>query len=73
VQWAAPADRLTALAGSVVERIAELSPAALAACKRCFSAADAHLGSGMLIELLETHKLFNAADTRKRVKAFLDR
>jgi len=73
VQWAAPADRLTALAGSVVERIAELSPAALAACKRCFSAADAPLGSGMLIELLETHKLFNAADTRKRVEAFLDR
>jgi hypothetical protein len=53
--------------------IATLSPAAQAACKHCFSAADATIGSGMLIELLETHKLFNAADTRKRGKAFLDK
>ncbi len=27
----------------------------------------------MLIEPQETHKLFNAADTRKRGKAFLDK
>ena len=27
----------------------------------------------MLIELLETHKLFNTADTRNRVRAFLDK
>jgi len=58
---------------SVADRIAALSPAALAACKHCFSAADAPIGSGMLIELLETHKLFNTADTRNRVKAFLDK
>jgi hypothetical protein len=50
-----------------------MSPAALAACKHCFSAADAALHDGMLIELLETHKLLNTADTRKRVAAFLDR
>jgi enoyl-CoA hydratase len=73
VQWAVPDDQLTAFANSVADRIATLSPAALAACKHCFSAADASIGSGMLIELLETHKLFNAADTRKRVKAFLDK
>ncbi len=73
VQWSAPADQLSAFADSVVQRIAALSPAALAASKHCFSAADAHLGAGMLIELLETHKLFNAADTRKRVREFLDR
>jgi enoyl-CoA hydratase len=73
VQWAVPDDQLTAFANSVADRIATLSPAALAACKHCFSAADASIGPGMLIELLETHKLFNAADTRKRVKAFLDK
>ena len=73
VQWAVPDDQLTAFASGVADRIATLSPAALAACKHCFSAADAPIGSGMLIELLETHKLFNAADTRKRVKAFLDK
>ncbi len=73
VQWAVPDEQLTPFANGVVDRIAALSPAALAACKHCFSAADAPIGSGMLIELLETHKLFNAADTRKRVKAFLDK
>ena len=73
MQWAVPDDQLTAFANGVAGRIAALSPAALAACKHCFSAADAPIGSGMLIELLETHKLFNAADTRNRVKAFLDK
>ena len=73
VQWAVPDNQLTVFANGVADRIATLSPAALAACKHCFSAADAPIGSGMLIELLETHKLFNAADTRKRVKAFLDK
>ncbi len=73
VQWTAPADQLAAFARSVVERVAQLSPAALAACKRCFSAADARLDAGMLIELQETHKLFDAAETRKSVRAFLDR
>ena len=73
VQWAEPDDQLAAFADSVADRIAALSPAALAACKHCFSAADAPIGSGMLIELLETHKLFNTADTRNRVKAFLDK
>ncbi len=73
VQWAAPAEQLAAFTRGVVDRIAALSPAALAACKRCLRAVDVHLDSGMLIELLETYKLFNAAETRKRVKAFLDK
>jgi len=73
VQWAVPDSQLTVFANGVADRIATLSPAALAACKHCFSAVDAPIGSGMLIELLETHKLFNAADTRRRVKAFLDK
>jgi len=37
------------------------------------SAVHREWSSGMLIELLETHKPFNAADTRNRVKAFLDK
>jgi enoyl-CoA hydratase/carnithine racemase len=73
VQWAVPDEQLTAFANGVAGRIAALSPAALAACKHCFSAVDAQISSGMLIELLETHKLFNTADTRNRVKAFLDK
>jgi enoyl-CoA hydratase len=73
VQWAVPDDQLTAFTSSVADRIAGLSPGSLAACKHCFSAIDAQINSGMLIELLETYKLFNAADTRNRVKAFLDK
>jgi hypothetical protein len=37
------------------------------------NAVNREWSSGMLIELLETHKPFNAADTRNRVKAFLDK
>lgn len=73
VQWAVPAADLPAFARALAERVASMSPSALAACKRCFSAADAELDSGMLIELLETHKLLNTGDTRRRVAAFLDR
>jgi len=73
VQWAVPAAELEAFTLALAERVGTMSPKALAACKRCFSAADAELGSGMLIELLETHKLLNAGDTRRRVAAFLDR
>ncbi|WP_293425088.1 enoyl-CoA hydratase/isomerase family protein [Phreatobacter sp.] len=73
VQWAVPADELEAFARALAERVATMSPKALAACKRCFSAADAELSAGMLIELLETHKLLNTGDTRGRIAAFLDR
>ncbi len=73
VQWAVPTGELAARACELAHRTAALSPAALAASKRCFGAADQHLGPGMLIELLETNRLFNHADTRRRVSAFLDR
>jgi enoyl-CoA hydratase/carnithine racemase len=73
VQWVVPAAEIVAFTREIAERIVTMSPAALAACKHCFSAADAALHDGMLIELLETHKLLNTADTRKRVAAFLDR
>jgi enoyl-CoA hydratase len=73
VQWAAPAAELGALTTEIVGRLTSMSPSALAAIKHCFSAADARLETGMLIELLETHKLLHAPDTRRRVAAFLDR
>jgi enoyl-CoA hydratase/carnithine racemase len=72
VQWAVPADQLASFTADQVERIAAMSPKALAACKRCFGASDGDLGAGLTIELLETHRLLNTADTRKRVAAFLD-
>jgi enoyl-CoA hydratase len=73
IQWAVPADELSTFVDALADRIAAASPAALAACKRCLMAADASLGPGMLIELLETHRLLNTADTRTRVQAFLQK
>jgi enoyl-CoA hydratase/carnithine racemase len=73
VQWVAPATELGPLTAEIVGKLAAMSPGALAAIKHCFSAADARLDSGMLIELLETHKLLHTPDTRQRVAAFLDR
>jgi enoyl-CoA hydratase/carnithine racemase len=73
VQWVVPATEIAGFAREIAGRLVGMSPAALAACKHCFSAADAALHDGMLIELLETHRLLNTADTRKRVAAFLDR
>ena len=73
VQWAVPAAELAAFADATARRIATLSPAALAACKRCFGVIDARLDPGLLVERLETRKLLNTPDTRSRVAAFLDR
>lgn len=73
VQWAVPAADLGARVQEIANHVASMSPAALAACKRCFAAIDANLEAGMLIELLETHRLFNNSDTRQRVSAFLTR
>ena len=73
VQWAVPAAELAAFAEATAQRIAALSPGALAACKRCFGVIDASLDPGLLVERLETRKLLDTPDTRSRVAAFLDR
>jgi len=73
VQWSAPDAELPGFAAGLAERIGGLSPAALAAAKRCIGAATDAIGTGLLIERLETLSLFNHDDTRARVRAFLER
>lgn len=72
-QWSAPLDALPARAGEIARRIAALSPAGLAACKRCLRAGEDALQTGLLIERLETERLLHHPDTRRRVSSFLER
>lgn len=71
VQWAVPDAELEGFAAATVARIAGLSPAALAAAKRCIAVQEAAIDTGLLVERLETHRLYDNDDTRARVQAFL--
>ncbi|EJW11387.1 Enoyl-CoA hydratase [Rhodovulum sp. PH10] len=72
VQWAVPDAELTAFAAATVGQIAGLSGTALAAAKRCIAAPEAPIDTGLLIERLETQRLYENQDTRDRVHAFLN-
>jgi enoyl-CoA hydratase/carnithine racemase len=72
VQWAAPRAELASRAYELVQRVAALPSAALAACKECITAAGEPGRSGYTLELEHTRRRFMAADTQQRVAAFLD-
>lgn len=71
VQWSAPDADLPAFAAKIVAQIAALSPAALAASKRCIAMREEAIDGGLLVEQLETRRLYDNPDTRERVRAFL--
>ncbi|MBI4290719.1 MAG: enoyl-CoA hydratase/isomerase family protein [Betaproteobacteria bacterium] len=71
--WAAPAEGVQAAARAVVERIAELPQAALAACKRCIAAALDAAQNGFEKEIEATAMLLASAETRQRVHRFLNK
>jgi enoyl-CoA hydratase len=73
VQWAVPAVGLDDFARQVAGSVMAMSPHGLAACKKCMAVADGSLLPGMAVELLETRRLLNNSDTRRRVSDFLDR
>jgi enoyl-CoA hydratase/carnithine racemase len=73
VQWARPGDELAAFAAGIAARHAEMPKAALAAAKRCISAATEPLRDGYAEELRETRRLYTRPDTRRRVSDFLAR
>ncbi len=73
VQWAVPAAGLDGFALQLAQRVAALSPHALAACKQCLGVADGSSQHGMAVELHLTAALFAHADTRQRVNDFLQR
>jgi enoyl-CoA hydratase/carnithine racemase len=71
VQWAVPRAELAPRAAEIVRGIANLPAAALAASKACIAAAGDSGRGGYTDELEFTRLLFNNAETRKRVQAFL--
>lgn len=71
--WHAPRAELEGLAQSIVGRIAELPPSALAACKRCIAAAVTPGLDGFAAELEETAMLYALPETQDRVRRFLEK
>jgi len=69
--WVAPQAELEAFTRALVERVAQLPPATLAACKRCIGAALDAQTDGFALELAETRRLYAAPETQRRVKRFL--
>lgn len=71
VHWSAPRAELAARAAEIAKRIADLPPAALAACKTCIAAAGEPGRGGYTDELNFTRLLLTNSETQKRVQAFL--
>lgn len=73
VHWSVPRAGLADQAAELVQRLAVLPPATLAANKKCIAAARDDAVNGYELELTETRKLHDNAETRRRIKAFLDK
>ena len=73
VHWSAPREALPAFAEQQVQRLAGLPAAALAANKRCLAASLDDSINGYELELTETRKLHDNAETKRRIKAFLEK
>ena len=71
VHWSVPRDVLAAKARELAERVAALPSAALAACKRCISAAGKPDHDGYGMELAATEDLLASERTQALVRAFL--
>lgn len=71
VHWSAPRAELPARAAEIAKRIADLPPAALAACKACIAAAGQPGRGGYTDELEFTRSLLTNPETQRRVTAFL--
>ena len=73
VHWSVPRAELQAYTADLVQRLAGLPAAALAANKQCIAAARDDAVNGYELELTETRKLHDDAETKRRIKAFLDK
>jgi len=72
VQWSVPDQELSSFCISLTARITQCSAAALAASKRCLVKTEASIGPGLDAEREETLGLLETADTKARVRAFLE-
>lgn len=73
VQWSVPRAELAAAARAVAARSAAIPRGTLAENKRCIALASAPHGDGFAAEIAATRRLYENAETRRRVAAFLDR
>ena len=73
VQWVVPAKQLSHWTQGLVARVAALPRQALAAGKCCIAACHDGSLDGFAMELAETRKLYGDDDTRKRLRAFLQK
>lgn len=69
VHWARPAEGLDAWTRDLANRLSESPPQALAACKRCIAASLDPSQNGYELELSETRRLHDIAETQARVGA----
>ncbi|MFQ5659970.1 MAG: enoyl-CoA hydratase/isomerase family protein [Gammaproteobacteria bacterium] len=72
-QWSLPAEKLAPWTRALVQRISSLPARTLAACKRCINATLDDSINGYELELTETRRLHDAAETQQLVQAFLER
>jgi enoyl-CoA hydratase/carnithine racemase len=73
VHWSVPRDELNAWTAQLLQRLSALPAAALAANKRCIAATLESATDGYELELTETRKLHDDAETRRRIQAFLEK
>lgn len=71
VQWAQPREQLPAWTAELAQRLAANPKAALAANKRCISAAGDANRNGFGEEIAETRQLYDHPETRRKVAEFL--
>ena len=73
VQWAVPRAELAAHARAIAQRYAAQPRVALAANKHCIALAAESGDAGFAAEIAATRRLYEHAETRRRVAAFLDK
>ena len=71
VHWVVAPDKLATWSGELAARLGSMPAEALAACKRCIAAAADDLVDGYELELTETRRLHDVAETQRRVESFL--
>jgi enoyl-CoA hydratase len=73
VHWVTTADELASWTSGLTDRLGSLPAEALASCKRCIAASSDASVDGYELELIETRKLHDVAETQTRVRSFLNK
>jgi enoyl-CoA hydratase/carnithine racemase len=73
VHWVVAADELAAWTSGLASRIGSLPAEALASCKRCIAASSDPAADGFELELTETRRLHDVAETQSRIRSFLNK